>query len=173
MVEMLGVLAIIGVLSVGGLMAYSMGMSKYRMNKTVDQIQLAITNIRTLYANTDNNYSGLGTTVILESIPDKNPMGGIIGYAPNTNPSYFHINSWGITKQQCIQILTANWGESDIVDITVYDEEGGGNILSAAFFGKTSAEAEALDYVGGKFPISMDIATTLCKEKNSIAWFSK
>ena len=40
MVEMLGSLAIIGVLSVGGIMGYSYGMDKWRANETVNDINL-------------------------------------------------------------------------------------------------------------------------------------
>ena len=40
MVEMLGVLAIVGVLSVGGIAGYSYGMEKYRANQTVNDIML-------------------------------------------------------------------------------------------------------------------------------------
>ena len=36
MIEMLGVLAIIGVLSVGGIAGYSKAMMKYRINKAID-----------------------------------------------------------------------------------------------------------------------------------------
>ena len=35
MIEMLGVLAIIGVLSVGGIAGYSKAMTKYRINKAI------------------------------------------------------------------------------------------------------------------------------------------
>ncbi len=40
MVEMLGVLAIIGVLSVGAIVGYSYGMAKYRANETINDIML-------------------------------------------------------------------------------------------------------------------------------------
>ena len=40
MVEMLGVLAIIGVLSIGGIMGYSYGMDKYRANETLNDVNL-------------------------------------------------------------------------------------------------------------------------------------
>ena len=39
MVEMLGVLAIIGVLSVGGIAGYSKAMTKFKITKTFDQVQ--------------------------------------------------------------------------------------------------------------------------------------
>ena len=40
MVEMLGTLAIIGVLSIGGITGYSYGMDKYRANETINDINL-------------------------------------------------------------------------------------------------------------------------------------
>ena len=51
MVEMLGVLAIIGVLSVGGIAGYSKAMMKFKINKTIEQITHISQNIRTLYTN--------------------------------------------------------------------------------------------------------------------------
>ncbi len=40
MVEMLGVLAIVGVLSIGGIAGYSYGMDKYRANETINEVML-------------------------------------------------------------------------------------------------------------------------------------
>ena len=42
MVEMLGVLAIIGVLSVGGISAYSKAMAKFKLTKAQDQISMIV-----------------------------------------------------------------------------------------------------------------------------------
>ena len=42
MVEMLGVLAIIGVLSVGGIAGYSKAMLKYKINNTLDELSHAL-----------------------------------------------------------------------------------------------------------------------------------
>ena len=61
MIEMLGVLAIIGVLSVGGIAGYSKAMMKFKINKTIDQIAMTVTNIRTLYAQ-QRTYDGLAST---------------------------------------------------------------------------------------------------------------
>ena len=61
MVEMLGVLAIIGVLSVGGIAGYSKAMNKYKINKTADQVSMLISNIKTSYS-TQGNYVGLDNT---------------------------------------------------------------------------------------------------------------
>ena len=40
MVEMLGVLAIVGVLSLGGIMGYSYGIDKYHANTIINEIML-------------------------------------------------------------------------------------------------------------------------------------
>ena len=45
MVEMLGVLAIIGVLSVGAIAGYSKAMMKYKLNKHAEAINLLINNV--------------------------------------------------------------------------------------------------------------------------------
>ena len=60
MVEMLGVLAIVGVLSIGGIAGYSKAMAKYKINKTLDQLSMIITNIRTTFGN-QSSYRGLTT----------------------------------------------------------------------------------------------------------------
>ena len=48
MVEMLGVLAIVGVLSVGAIAGYSKAMFKYKMNKTMDIISHAVARVAEL-----------------------------------------------------------------------------------------------------------------------------
>ncbi len=58
MIEMLGVLAIIGVLSVGGIAGYSKAMMKYRINKTIEQVTLIAGNVRSFFAK-QGNYDGV------------------------------------------------------------------------------------------------------------------
>ena len=58
MIEMLGVLAIIGVLSVGGIAGYSKAMMKYRINKTIEQITLIAGNVRAFWG-PQKNYAGV------------------------------------------------------------------------------------------------------------------
>ena len=72
MIEMLGVLAIIGVLSVGGIAGYSKAMTKFKTNKVADNVAMIVTNIRTLYAQ-QQNYSGLDnkTAVQMGVVPDE------------------------------------------------------------------------------------------------------
>ncbi|MBQ8672101.1 MAG: hypothetical protein IJ525_06240 [Alphaproteobacteria bacterium] len=58
MIEMLGVLAIIGVLSVGGIAGYSKAMTKYRINKAIEQITLIAGNVRAFWG-PQKNYIGV------------------------------------------------------------------------------------------------------------------
>ena len=59
MIEMLGVLAIIGVLSVGGIAGYSKAMSSFKQNKWRQQIEDLIFNIKDAYKNERHYSSGL------------------------------------------------------------------------------------------------------------------
>ena len=84
MIEMLGVLAIIGVLSVGGIAGYSKAMQKYRINKTIEQITLIAGNVRTFFSTQQDysqvecytstpSYGGTGCSIIRKAkiIPDE------------------------------------------------------------------------------------------------------
>ena len=130
MIEMLGVLAIIGVLSVGGIAGYSKAMMKFKTNKTIDQIAMTVTNIRTLYAQqpyydgleTGNAYQmgvtddamGTGSTLT-------NPFGGnvYIGTAHSkaagegngdTDKRAFLVTFAGLPREACVAIATNDWG---------------------------------------------------------------
>ena len=72
MIEMLGVLAIIGVLSVGGIAGYSKAMHRYRINKYIEQVTLTAGNVRAFFA-PQRNYEGLDINVIKKAklVPDE------------------------------------------------------------------------------------------------------
>mgnify|MGYP003304645119 CR=1 FL=1 len=54
MVEMLGVLAIIGVLSTAGIAGYTKAMEKFKINTAANQISTIISNYNTLMLNSPN-----------------------------------------------------------------------------------------------------------------------
>ena len=58
MIEMLGVIAIIGVLTVGSIAGYSKAMEKWRINKTANQISYIVAHLRSLYR-AQMDYRGL------------------------------------------------------------------------------------------------------------------
>ncbi len=136
MVEMLGVLAIIGVLSVGGIAGYSMAMTKFKVTKTMDQIQMLTTNVRTLFASQrryqaltgKNAYQlGLFTDEICVGGANcsaaNNPFGGdiTIGVGDDNGRS-FTIKYTGLPQEACVKIATAEWGadaSSGLISMTV------------------------------------------------------
>jgi type II secretory pathway pseudopilin PulG len=89
MIEMLGVLAIIGVLSVGGIAGYTKAMMKVKTNKTVDLISQIVANTQTLYKSQDS-YAGLNDAVVKKAklVPDS--------YASYSKSGSYSIDSlWG------------------------------------------------------------------------------
>ena len=124
MIEMLGVLAIIGVLSVGGIQGYSKAMTKFKINKTMQQIAEIATNIRTLYIQ-QNDFNSLSNTTAVQMgiVPDDlktsdgeygtvitNAFGSPVGITGDD--SEFIIRFLNVTKEGCIALATADWGIS-------------------------------------------------------------
>ncbi|MDO4162240.1 MAG: type 4 pilus major pilin [Pseudomonadota bacterium] len=130
MIEMLGVLAIIGVLSVGGIAGYSKAMNKFKTNKIADNISMIVANIRTLYAQ-QKNFSGLDnkTAISMGIIPDElgtdansgeltNAFNGsvyVTACQENKNDPdqrAFAISFNNLSKEACIALATNDWGSS-------------------------------------------------------------
>lgn len=100
MIEMLGVLAIIGVLSVGGIAGYSKAMMKFKVNKTVDQVTQIATNIRTLFGG-QRDYSKLTDQVIIKGLlmPDEMMTAATTAKditAAGTYAKPYYENAWGM-----------------------------------------------------------------------------
>ncbi len=125
MIEMLGVLAIIGVLSVGGIAGYSKAMRQYRLNKTIEQITLIAGNVRAFFA-PQRNYEGLttgsdtGIKIIKKAklVPDEmwnnnktaleNAFGGEFEIMQLGDKS-FMMAFTSIPTEACIEILGQDW----------------------------------------------------------------
>lgn len=137
MIEMLGVLAIIGVLSVGGLVGYSKAIERYKVNETINHVTHIVTNTRTLFKTQRDFYSQLGfktsknlydetnkTRAIVESaklFPEaiiksgyKNMFGGDIKYyasgkfATNDGKAFI-VDFRGIPQEACIELAARDW----------------------------------------------------------------
>ncbi len=67
MIEMLGVLAIVGILSTGAISGYSKAMLKHKTNKTVELITQMSMGIKTAFS-TQKNYSGSGNIDTLNKL---------------------------------------------------------------------------------------------------------
>ncbi len=145
MIEMLGVLAIIGVLSVGGIAGYSKAMMKFKINKTAEQISQIVTNIRTLYLQ-QKDYNGLDNSSAIQmgAIPDdltissgdiKNIFGGNIRiYTSASSAAWldsvgdtddaFIISVHNLPKEACVALATMDWGTSStgLIAVSVNDD---------------------------------------------------
>ena len=138
MIEMLGVLAIIGVLSVGGIAGYSKAMMQYKINKTADQITQIVGNVRTLYAG-QKSYDGFGYSCgynnfisivkkahlapeeMWTSTTDphnflEHPFGGFVTMnCANEKSSGFDSKAFGfdirgLPEEACMALATYDWG---------------------------------------------------------------
>jgi type II secretory pathway pseudopilin PulG len=147
MIEMLGVLAIIGVLTVGGIIGYTKAMAKYRANKVVDQATMFITQIRAMYAaqQTYNHLTnalainlGLAPDELVQRDADGVPTGvlrnafsGVVQVgasqisADDANNNAFVVSFFGLSRDACIAVATSDWGSgssSGLVGIHVWDQ---------------------------------------------------
>ena len=185
MIEMLGVLAIIGVLSVGGIAGYSQAMSKFKVSKTTDQVQTMVTNIRTLFTG-QRTYEGLDETtgytmgVLTDETWDgtnaSNAYGGSILFGtPNSN-HYFSITYNGLSADACTRLVMADWGDasSGLVGLVVAgtEQKKVSEIKSATDTALTFATAKA--GAKGGFPVELTQAVEKCQgttdNDSSITW---
>jgi type II secretory pathway pseudopilin PulG len=151
---MLGVLAIVGVLSVGGIAGYSKAMNKFKVNKTIDQINMIATNIRTLYASQKDykdldRYTAKKAGVIpAEMYPINqedtrwrdtnlaiNAFGGVFEvcgvdhYDCADVEDGFYIELTQIPQAACVSIATAEWGAdagAGLIAMQIYPSGGFG-----------------------------------------------
>ena len=134
MVEMLGVLAIIGVLSVGGISGYSKAMAKFKLTKAQDQLTMLLMNIRTAYA-TSPSYAGLTASSAIDYnlAPSDmvtgstlhNAFGGAVTIASSALNGVadvgFSIRFGGLGKETCASLASTDWGTDGLVSITLTD----------------------------------------------------
>lgn len=95
MIEMLGVLAIVGVLSIGGISQYSKAMTKYKLNRFIEQYNFIFNLIATdmdkwRRSKTDSFYSLSELWINMEAVPsdmikeDKGKHGDLVDIFGNT-----------------------------------------------------------------------------------------
>ena len=195
MVEMLGVLAIIGVLSVGGIAGYSKAMNKYKINKTTDQISMLVANIRTMFA-TQGDYKELdnGKAKNYGIVPNDmytstdssgkitNAFGGDVviktsDLRDTSDEKAFVVAYEGLTQEACITIVTGDWGSaqgSGLIAIGATNKNDD-TILDSVLITETEGNKGGTDKAGygipgGKTvptPISVANATDWCSSEAS------
>lgn len=189
MVEMLGVLAIIGVLSVGGIAGYSKAMTKFKITKTMDQVSMTVANIRTLYSG-QRNYNGLATANALDMgvVPAEmegatvntlvNAFQGAVTIGTvnynNQKASAFRISYENMGQEACVQLITSDWGSgasSGFIGIQVSAAAPQGQ--NAPQFGNAAAKGAAA-WDNMHLPVTPSDAATTCATDDgytTITWY--
>ena len=151
MIEMLGVLAIIGVLSVGGIAGYSKAMMKFKVNKTIDETTQIATNIRTLFGG-QRSYASLSADVMEKAhlIPDEmltatsgkymNAWGEEVTVETSVKTDAtaegsgglkaFMITSKNIPVEACIELAVLDWGATSGTGLVAVGVNTGGDLTA-------------------------------------------
>ena len=157
MIEMLGVLAIIGVLSVGGIAGYSKAMNKFKTNKVSDNVSMLVANIKTLYAQ-QNTYTDLNNAnaVSMGVVPDElvtdatagtltNAFNGpvFINEADSTvadDTKAFVIEFTQLSREACITLATNDWGSGYSSGLIAIEVKGNATATAAPTARDTSLD---------------------------------
>ncbi|MBN2675842.1 MAG: type II secretion system protein [Alphaproteobacteria bacterium] len=115
MIEMLGVLAIIGILTVGSIKLYSIAMRNMKRSQVIQDVQLLVQQIRSLYSNAQD-YSDLDSSVIVAlQLEEKNPFGGKYELSPSQeDATIFEIHITELSTENCLYFKIYNWEDSVI-----------------------------------------------------------
>jgi hypothetical protein len=125
MVEMIGVLFIVGFLTFGGIYGYVRASQVLRTNRLKDEITTMIANIRSMYFSLDN-YSSLNVATMIGAgfVPDKylstdkksiiNPLKGSVlvgtGKTELSDTGAFILIFNGLDSETCRDITAVSWG---------------------------------------------------------------
>jgi type II secretory pathway pseudopilin PulG len=132
MIEMLGVLAIMGIITVGAITMISAAMRSQKRNTVNDEVTQIVTGVRQLLGEYDD-FSNINGATIFGAIgmTDKNPYGGKYELAVNpSNPGQFVLSIGGLSKSDCEYFLTKAW--SDSVGYQLSDGKRGGAVGTCA-----------------------------------------
>ena len=189
MIEMMGVLAITGVLAVAGAQGFSKLMMQRKVQQTIDQISMISSKLSAIGSEA-TSYGGLSnkSAVKFKAVPSEaivgngsdelvNPFGGEIAIEAdslikgnNDNQSY-SITYTGIPEEACINLASNDWGSSgssSLVAVGVGNDSGKLNTLYNAMYQDCKGEASdeyTVACVNGEnvsTPISIDAAVLSC-----------
>ncbi|MBQ2845298.1 MAG: hypothetical protein IJE79_04750 [Alphaproteobacteria bacterium] len=114
MIEMLGVLAIMGVITVGAIGMISTAMRTQKLTMVNDQVVQMVTMVRNLHAEYDDFSSMNGATVFgAISMSNQNPYGGTYELSPDqSNPRQFIVKINGLGQSECDALMAKAWTDS-------------------------------------------------------------
>lgn len=131
LIEMLGTIAIITMLTVGGMTAVSYGMQAWRANAAADDIEQAVLGVQDLYS-WQKDYNSLSMTRICENdvlsrgcegnTHWNNPFGGIMRVSEVNGGENFEIELTNVPAASCRNLVTRSWDHVGTVSVS-----GGGS----------------------------------------------
>ncbi len=166
MIEMLGVLAIVGILSAGGIAGYSMAMNNHKTNAMMEKVHLIAQRTKELYG---SDYRGLNNNGSLDALinagmlNDKNtPFGGEFQlWQAEAFPNAFTIKSpYNVPQDACVKLLLADWGpEGVFLGMTLNDKYSYESLFA---------------YDRNTYPTTVAKATSACKGGGKrVQWWFK
>ena len=126
MIEMLGVLAIMGVITVGAIGMISTAMRTQKLTAVNDEVGQMVTMVRNIHGEYDD-FSNMNGATIFSAIglSNKNPYGGnyVLNVDP-ANPRQFVVTIDGLGQSECNALVAKAW--SDSVGYRLSDGKNGG-----------------------------------------------
>ena len=192
MIEILGGLAIIGVLSVGGIAGYSKAMMKIKINKTIEQITHISQNVRIFFHNQPSYYH-VGWSKMNKNVFEKAhllPNGMKFdedGFIKHSFDGYFEV-AWAekekysdykafsitirdIPEEACIAIASYDWSsDSGLFAMGINSYNRNQYTGCKGMIGTNMATA----CLGGSklsIPMPINIATNACISGSNTIWF--
>ena len=127
MVEMLGVLAVIGVLSVGGIMGYKYGMMKYRVNETVNELNMMANTYGIQMQQMTEEQTMPTNGELLSEEGAITRMG--YGYEVLGFDNHFEITLFDIPTEECEQLQKTGWAMPYDIQVAEITTENCGEIV--------------------------------------------
>ena len=188
MIEMLGVLAIIGVLSVGGIAGYSKAMTKFKTNTVLSQFSTIINNIQTLYIQQkDFNNLNTETAIQMGIIPDEmiasdrlsafDAFGGGLLIdnsqdAGGMDGNYFLFGVYLTSKESCLALAQSDWRTFNPLFVIIENTTDETNFLAYCSPDFTYCDQIREDYGISKIkqipfsPADTALACSTCEDEN-------
>ena len=126
MIEMLGVLAIMGVITVGAIAMISTAMRTQKRNTVNDEVTQIVLGVRQLLGEYDD-FTNIDNSTIFGAIgmSNKNPYGGTYSLSVDpANSRQFIVGINGLTQSDCEYLATKAW--TDSVGYTYSNHSQGG-----------------------------------------------
>lgn len=130
MIEMLGVLAIMGVITVGAIGMIATAMRTQKLTAVNDEVVQMVTMVRNIHAEYDDFSNMDGSTIFsVIGMSDKNPYGGAYSLSVDpANARQFIVSINGLGQSECKSLVAKAW--SDSVGYRLSDGKEGGAIGS-------------------------------------------